>query len=127
MTKLAQLLSDLTSANGRLTEALALPSSRIHKDATIQRFEFTVELSWKTMQEAIRFIGEDALSPRDAIRIAARTELIADPESWLTMLSARNLTAHVYRESVADDVYEEAKKLPELVNDLLTRVRKQVV
>lgn len=126
MTKLTQLLADLSSANERLTEALALPSTRIHKDATIQRFEFTVELSWKTMQESIRFIGEDALSPRDAIRIAARTELIANPELWLSMLSARNLTAHVYRESVADDVYEEAKKLPSLVADFLTRIQKRM-
>lgn len=77
------------------------------------------------MQTAARFIGEEALSPRDAIRIAARTELVADPEAWLTMLLARNLTAHVYRESVADDVYEQARKLPLLVEDLLSRVKKQ--
>lgn len=124
--KLSQLLIDLGRANERLQEALALPPTRIHKDATIQRFEFTVELSWKTMQEAARFIGEEALSPRDAIRIAARTELIADPESWFAMLVARNLTAHVYRESIADDVYEEAKKLPHLVKDLLSRVKQRM-
>lgn len=126
MTKLTQQVTDLTSANERLKEALALPPTRIHKDATIQRFEFTVELSWKTMQEAVRFIGEEAVSPRDAIRVAARTELIGDPEAWFSMLAARNLTSHVYRESVADEVYEEAKKLPSLVDDLLIRVGKQV-
>lgn len=122
MTKLEQLLNDLASANARLKEALSLEPTRIHKDATIQRFEFTVELSWKTMQEAARFIGEEALSPRDAIRACARTELIVDPETWLVLLSARNMTAHVYREAVADDVYKEAHKLPALVDDLISRV-----
>lgn len=126
MTKLTQQLSDLASANDRLKEALKLDPTRIHKDATIQRFEFTVELSWKVMQEAVRFLGEEAVSPRDAIRVSARTELINDPEAWFSMLSARNLTSHMYRESVADEVYEEAKKLPPLVDDLFTRVGKQV-
>jgi nucleotidyltransferase substrate binding protein (TIGR01987 family) len=122
MTKLHELLSNLKNANGRLKESLALEPTRIHKDATIQRFEFTVELAWKTMQEAARFMGEDAVSPRDAIRVAARIELIADPEAWLSMLQARNLTAHVYRENVADEVYKEAKKLPSLVDDLTSSV-----
>ena len=120
--KLEQLLKDVASANTRLKEALDLEPTRIHKDASIQRFEFTVELSWKTMQEAARFIGEEALSPRDAIRVCARTELISDPETWLALLSARNMTAHVYREAIADDVYKEAHKLPVLVEDLMSRV-----
>jgi len=124
--KLNQLLADLTQVNARLQEALALEPNRIHKDATIQRFEFTMELAWKTMQAASRYIGEEVLSPRDAIRTAARTELITDAEVWLTMLAARNLTAHVYRESVADEVYEQAKKLPPLIEDLISRVRKRM-
>ncbi len=121
--KLKQLVLDLENANARLQEALALEPSRINKDATIQRFEFTIELSWKTMQSAARFMGEDAVSPRDAVRLDARMNLISNPESWISLLNARNLTVHVYREDIADNVYEEAKKLPALVTDFLSRLK----
>ena len=45
MTKLENLIKDLTKANERLKEAIGLEPTRIHKDATIQRFEFTFELA----------------------------------------------------------------------------------
>lgn len=121
-TRLDELINNLTNANDRLQESLSLEPTRIHKDATIQRFEFTIELAWKTMQEAARFMGEEAASPREAIRVCARINLVLNPELWLSLLTARNLTAHVYKEDIADLVYEEAKKLPSLVSDLLARI-----
>ena len=60
MTKLLSLIEDLTAATGRLSEALALEPTRIHKDASIQRFEFTFELAWKAMQTYLRDEGVDA-------------------------------------------------------------------
>ena len=47
----------------RLGEALAAPKSDLHRDAAIQRFEFSFELSWKAIQKALRGEGIDAASP----------------------------------------------------------------
>ena len=38
------------NAAARLNEVAALPESDIVRDAAIQRFEFTFELVWKTLQ-----------------------------------------------------------------------------
>lgn len=102
MTKLEALITDLTAANARLKEGLALPPTRIHKDGTIQRFEFTFELAWKTLQAAIRDQGLDANSPKRCIREAARLELIDGPEQWFEFLEQRNNIAHSYNEQLAD-------------------------
>lgn len=117
------ILKQLSAAYERLKEALVLPSTQIHKDATIKRFEFTFELAWKLMQAIVRYQGTDIFGPRESIRAAARYDLITDPETWMKLLDARNITVHVYQELMAYDVYEQAKKLPVLVEVLLLRVK----
>ncbi len=49
MNKLQNLLKDLKKAQKRLREAVSLEPTRIHKDATIQRFEFSFDLLQKTI------------------------------------------------------------------------------
>lgn len=120
MTKLESLIKDLKKANQRLKEAISLKPTRIHKDATIQRFEFTVELAWKTIQEYIKDQGlVECKTPKNCIREAARIELIDNPEEWIEYLKARNLIAHVYNEKMADRIYKQALKFPKEVDDLL--------
>ena len=45
-----RLLADLESALERLSEALAAPKTDLNRDASIQRFEFTFELFWKSLK-----------------------------------------------------------------------------
>lgn len=123
----AQILvlhADLAQAIERLKEALSLPPTRIHKDATIQRFEFCFELAWKLLQAVIRYKSIDVYGPRDSIRIAARLSLITDPEEWMNLLDARNITVHVYKELAADKTYEKVHLLVPLVEHLLTTIEK---
>ncbi len=117
------ILKQLSAAHERLKEALVLPPTQIHKDATIKRFEFTFELAWKLMAATVRYLGTDIFGPRESIRAAARYDLITEPEIWMKLLDARNITVHVYQELMADDVYEQTKKLPALVETLLVRVK----
>lgn len=101
---------DFKDALARLKEATQLEATSIHKDATIQRFEFCFELSWKFMQAVARFQGLAANSPRESIRVAAQLGLIDNPEVWFGYLEALNLTTHTYDESTADEVYQVAKE-----------------
>lgn len=113
--KLQLQLEQLTKAVTTLSEALKMEPTQINKDGTIQRFEYTFELCWKTMQSAVKSSGIlDVNSPRESIRIAAQSGLIEDVEVWLDFLDARNLASHVYDEAAASSVYEIVKKfLPE--------------
>ena len=79
-------------------------------DAAIQRFEFTFENAWKSIRMVIKDYGEDANSPREAIRKAYKMGYIEDEAVFLELLLARNLTSHTYNYPIAISVYNNVKK-----------------
>ena len=123
--KLEVQISQLEKAIKRLEEALRLLPTQIHKDATIQRFEFTFELLWKTIQTFAQEKGLEAVSPKDSLRTAAQLGLIDKVEVWFDFLDARNLSSHVYSEKVANLVYSQIKKFLPEVKKLLNRLKKE--
>lgn len=122
MTKLESLIKGLKKAGQRLKEAVKAKPTRMNKDATIQRFEFSFELSWKTIQEYIRDQGIDCKSPKSCIREAARLELISDVKKWFVFLDSRNLIAHVYNEKLADKIYKQALRFSKEIDNLLKQI-----
>lgn len=118
-TKLANLIQDLRKANQRLKEAVKARPTRMNKDATIQRFEFCFELTWKTIQAYIRDQGLDCKSPKNCLREAVRLELIKNIKKWFKLLDNRNLIAHTYNEKLADRIYKATKELPPEIDNLL--------
>lgn len=122
MTKQESQMEDLKKALARLGEAIELPSTAIHQDATIQRFEFTFELAWKVMKSIINEEGIDVASPKSTIREAADLHLIEDPKLWMEFLNARNLSAHTYREDIAQLVYLKAKEFVPAVEKLIVEI-----
>ncbi len=89
-----------------LDEALREPKTSIVRDASIQRFEFCVELAWKT---AKKMLGTSSSAPKLVIREMADNGLIDQPEEWFAFLEARNLSSHTYKEALAEKVYTVAK------------------
>jgi nucleotidyltransferase substrate binding protein (TIGR01987 family) len=126
MTKLSAQSLDLESAVSRLAEVLSLEPSDIIRDSAIQRFEFTIELAWKTLKSAAEAKNLLVNNPRDAIRTAAQLELISDPETWLKALDARNLTSHTYDVNIADKVYPQIKSFLPLAQDLLLKLKSEI-
>lgn len=124
--KTKSILEDLLKAIEKLEEALSLNPNEIHKDATVQRFEFSFELAWKLMQGMAGFHGKEARSPRESIRVASDLKLIDSPEDWFAFLEARNLTSHTYDQDMADETYESAKKFPPFCRSFLEEVEKQL-
>lgn len=82
----------------------------MYLDATIQRFEFTFELSWKLMKAVLDYEGIEVNSPRSSIREAWKQHLIIDAEKWLDMQVKRNLSTHTYNEETAEEIYQHIKK-----------------
>lgn len=126
MTKLQSLIKDLSKANKRLKEAVRLKPTRINKDATIQRFEFCFELTWKTIQAYVRDQGLECKSPKNCFRVGAKLEVIGDPKIWFEYLEAKNLVAHTYNEKLADKVYHQAIKLPSKIDNLLQKIKGEI-
>ena len=96
------------NAAARLAEAAALPETDIVRDAAIQRFEFTFELVWKTLQLYLEHEGLESSGPRAVLKRAFVMRLIPDQDEadvWLRMLDDRNLTSHAYDETLAVRIY----------------------
>lgn len=82
-----------------------VPNSKSYKllrDATIQRFEFCVELSWKV---SLKSLGATATSAKPALREMLRSAYITDINLWFDFIEARNKSSHTYDENIAVEVF----------------------
>jgi len=102
------LVDSLENALERLGEALSVSvdENDIALDATIQRFEFSYEQTWRLLQQFARHAGFGPKSPRESFRIAYKQGWIDDEKLWLNMLNDRNLTSHTYNKALALEIYE---------------------
>lgn len=109
--KFNRSLTNLKKALARFSEALEEPESSIVRDATIQRFEFTYELLWKTLKIYLQDIhGVRAVSPRQVFKEAYSLSLIKQEDIFLEMMQSRNMLSHTYNEDQAMDIYKKCKK-----------------
>jgi len=107
--KTAELYIQLERATGKMQEALTFPNDEPHKESTIQRFEYTFELSWKLMSSIIKDQGIESYGVRNVLREGYKLQLIDNVKVWFKYADARNQTAHIYRQSVVDEVVSVAQ------------------
>ncbi len=98
--------STFAKAIGALREALDARKDSIARDASIQRFEFCVELSWKSSK---KYLGTSTSGPKQVVREMAQNGLIVDAILWLQAIDERNLSSHTYNEQIAERVYSFAQ------------------
>lgn len=79
--------------------------SDLEKAGCIQFYEFTFELSWKTLNDYLKSQNVDVKYPRDTIKEAFKYGLIDDGDLWMDMLDKRNLMSHTYNENSAELAY----------------------
>ncbi|MBA4386259.1 MAG: nucleotidyltransferase [Anaerolinea sp.] len=108
-------LSDLNSALDRLKEGVNEATNDLDRDGVIQRFEFTFELVWKTVQEYAKYKGLEVVSPRDSFRVAADLGIIDNPEIWFDFLKDRNESTHLYSEDQAKSIFSH---IPSFINEV---------
>lgn len=114
MNKFQQKLANYQKALNRLEAVLQTDlTDDIVMDATIQRFEFTMELAWKTMRAYLLEEGiskDEIYSPKATVRTAFQQNLISDAAPWFNMLEDRNITSHVYDMAQAEVIVERISK-----------------
>lgn len=98
-----------------LREALADVStlSNLEKEGTVQRFEFTVELAWKTLKDYLESSGVvlDQNTPKSIVKEAFAAKIISDGQLWIDILDCRNRMSHTYDEAAFDQaVHEMARR-----------------
>jgi nucleotidyltransferase substrate binding protein (TIGR01987 family) len=109
-SRLALRKKEFLDALARLKEACNQPENSFMRDAVIQRFEFTYELAWKTIQLILAQKDIDVRNPKDALKAALEQGLITDGNLWSELHKNRNLTTHTYDEQQAEKIYLFVKK-----------------
>ncbi|WP_456451827.1 HI0074 family nucleotidyltransferase substrate-binding subunit [Hydrogenimonas sp.] len=112
---LTKRLEDFANALERLEEAYKLAKKRegeklypFLRDSTIQRFEFTLEIGWKTIKSyLLEKEGVECRSPKGCIREFLSAGYLDPPKTQrlLEMVDDRNLATHTYHETVAEEIF----------------------
>lgn len=110
--KLLDSLSNLEKALTKLEDALKIPKDReLVVEGTIQRFEYVIELMWKTLKRALEFEGIHPKTPRECVKEAFKIGWLDDENEWHDMLDSRNTTSHNYLdEELAENNYDDSKR-----------------
>lgn len=105
-----QRFSNLENAFLFLKEGLSKPSLDPYQEAgIIQSFEFTFELSWKTLKDFLESNGINVALARDVIKEAFHANVIQDGHLWIDMLEKRNLLSHTYNRQQASNAVQLIK------------------
>ena len=125
-----QKIENYHHALAQLAEAVQIytddPGDALYRDGLIQRFEFTVELAWKSLKEYLEDQGAvlGIASPRGVLKEAYAAGVITDAETWNRIIEARNITSHVYDEKTAQTVaYQIAREFLPVLQKLGTFYR----
>ena len=87
-------LSLLKDALSRGPSAL----NQLEKEGAVQRFEYTLELAWKTVKDYLEQSGVvlSAVTPRQVIKDAFAARILDDGQTWIDMIDHHNLLSHTY-------------------------------
>jgi nucleotidyltransferase substrate binding protein (TIGR01987 family) len=82
---------------------------RMARDSMVQRFEYCTDLFWKYLKkksEAVTGSQFEFAAPTPVVRHAYSIGLISEDEAHnaLEMIKDRNLTSHIYKEEIAEQL-----------------------
>lgn len=124
-------LEKATAALDRgLSRWLPVPDDHELRDACIQRFEFTFELSWKMLKRRLQLDlpnaqAVDAMTWRGLMRAGAEQGLSQDVDAWMIYRDKHNITSHTYDEAKAIEVAAVIPEFARDAHDLLQRLRER--
>jgi nucleotidyltransferase substrate binding protein (TIGR01987 family) len=124
---------DFKNALQRLEEAVEKTKENVGKeeytffrDSTIQRFEFTLEIAWKSIKQfLLEHDGLECRSPKACMREFFSTGYLdeAQVSLLLQMIDDRNLATHTYHESLADEIFSHVEVYLGLLWDVYEKMK----
>ncbi len=125
----------LASLEEAVNEHAKQPQNLFVRDATIQRFEYSYELTHKMLKRYLEMSEPNAaeidqMSFPNLIRTAAEKGLLQQSwDQWKTYRDARNITSHTYNQQKAEQVcaiiplfLQEAKLLLNHLNHRISQL-----
>ncbi len=113
-----ELFDSFKNSLQRLEDILKKEKTVEHRDSAIKRFEFTVELAWKSIQKFLRNEEIVCRSPKECLQEAFAFGLVEDDPLWLQMFEDRNVTVHTYDEKTAENVYDRLPRYLTILKNL---------
>ena len=114
-TKFTRKLNDLEAALANFRDALTLDPAIFPvlvadniKSGQIQKFEFTIELLWKTVQVFLFEVdGVDVVTPKAVAKefVEAGYGDYAVYELFIQAINDRNQLSHIYRQEMAESIW----------------------
>ena len=104
--------------------------SQLEREGVIQRFEYTFELAWLTLKDKLEYDGVvlSTVTPRNVIREAFQAKLIEDGDTWIDMLTDRNLMSHTYDFHRFEEVIGRiCKRYLSILSDLSERFSREAL
>jgi nucleotidyltransferase substrate binding protein (TIGR01987 family) len=120
--------ADAKKALKTLRDILKEPFSTIIRDAAIQRFEYTFEAFWKFIKEYLKVKeGIIANSPKSCFKEVFSLGFCTEEETvrLQEMTDKRNETSHMYKEAVAQAIYDRLEGYLLLMEGLLINLEKK--
>ena len=127
-------INDFEKSLKRLEEAISKTYEHIQdenytffRDSAIQRFEFTVEIMWKSIKEYLfKKEGIECVSPKSCVREFFEVFNIDEKKAKkiLRMIDDKNLSSHTYHEEVAEDIFMNLKEYKDLMKEILESLKK---
>ena len=108
-------IEPLITARNFLQKALQEAQGELEIAGTIQAFEVSYELAYKTCRKILNLRGTHVYTAKEVFRIAGLEGLIPDAEPWFDYVDKRNITVHEYYEKIMERVYPI---LPQFLKDL---------
>ena len=132
---LKKITGDFERALKRLKEAYELTlishktdNYEIFRDSTIQRFESTAELMWKSLKVFLQEKeGITCRSPKSCIREFFSAGFVDEKTAvkLLTAIDDRNKTSHTYHEEVAEEIFSHIGEYITLFEKVLSVLKTQ--
>ncbi len=130
MLQLEPLEKAISSLEKVLIEQARVPDNEFVRDAAIQRFEYSYDISHKMLKRHLEMTSAnpaeyDGMSFQNLIRSGNEKGLLkSDWPQWKIYRHSRNITSHTYDEEKAKEIlniiptfYEEAKFLLHQLHD----------
>jgi len=127
-TKLARKLSNLDDALSNFSDALTLEPVSFQelvadniKSGQIQKFEFTIELLWKTVQAFLFEVdGVDVVTPKSVAKefVEAGYCDYSAYELFIQAINDRNQLSHIYRQEMAESIWNRLPEYEQLARQL---------
>ena len=135
--RLTLLFNDLVTASVAFEQSLNIDlgkfsdfESDVIKNGQLQKFEYTIELLWKTLKKYFEVKRESIfLYPKDVIK-AFFAEAAIDEETYISLIDAinsRNLLSHVYKIEMFDLVYPLLNNYAKAIRNTCNALKPQTI